>query len=112
MKRLTSQIIVLVVGVLAVVVLSGGETQPPSGWVHHPGNPLLRQDPSRLDGLPNDPAVLQEAGGYAMYYGAVKGDFSDGNTVRIFRATSPMAFNGSATWRPSWSRGLRGAGTR
>ena len=88
--RITSQIIVLLVGLLAVVALSGADKpEPPSGWVFNSGNPLLRQDPSRLDGLANDPAVVKEAGGYAMYYGAVKGDFSDGNTVRIFRATSP-----------------------
>ena len=70
-------------------MLSGAETQPPSEWVHHPGNPLLRQDASRLDGLANDPAILKEASGYLMFYGAIKGDFSDGNTVRLFRATSP-----------------------
>ncbi|RMF69991.1 MAG: T9SS C-terminal target domain-containing protein [Calditrichaeota bacterium] len=42
-----------------------------------------------LDGLFGDPSIIKQSGEYVMYYGAIKGDFSDPDTVRIFRATSP-----------------------
>jgi predicted GH43/DUF377 family glycosyl hydrolase len=63
----------------------------PSGagsWRPDPSSPILTFDTSLLDGFPNDPAVIKDGNTYVMYYAAVKGDFSDTNFVRIFRATS------------------------
>ena len=50
--------------------------------------PTLKSNPNLLDGILNDPSVIKVEKLYTMYYGGVKGDFSDTNTVRIFRVTS------------------------
>ena len=57
-------------------------------WVEHANNPLIRSD-AAPDGLMGDPFVVRTGLSYAMYYGAVPGDFSNPELVRIFRATSP-----------------------
>jgi len=95
--RLSSRFIVCVVAVFAAVATNAADQADPQtsarrpdpgSWGFHPGNPLMKTDAKLLDGLLNDPAVLKTDVGYEMYYGAIKGDFSDGNTVRTFRATS------------------------
>jgi predicted GH43/DUF377 family glycosyl hydrolase len=57
-----------------------------TGWTRR-DEPLFRYAADRLDGAPGDPTVVRTDDGYVMFYGAARGDFSDG-TVRIFRATS------------------------
>ena len=61
-------------------------------WVEHPLNPLITSDIA-LDGIMNDPSVIKDNGQYIMYYGAINGDFSESETVRIFRATSVDGIN-------------------
>jgi len=91
--------LLIVVGI--IILLSAGEekkvekegteetkTKEADSWVTHPQNPVFKFDVSLLDGFPNDPWVIKDGGTYVMYYGAVKGDFTDTNTVRLFRATS------------------------
>jgi predicted GH43/DUF377 family glycosyl hydrolase len=52
-------------------------------------SPALESNYETLDGLLNDPEVIKHpaSGEYVMFYGAMKGDFSDPR-VRIFRTTS------------------------
>ena len=85
--------LVILAGVLPLVAVKGFESGAPPAQSEPPAwvsryDPVLKSDPALLDGVPGDPSVLKVGAGYVMYYGAAKGDFSDGNTVRIFRATS------------------------
>jgi predicted GH43/DUF377 family glycosyl hydrolase len=64
---------------------------------------------SLLDGFPNDPMVIKDGNTYAMYYAAVKGDFSDTNTVRVFRATSNDGVNWIRDSIPRLSPGSDGS---
>ena len=76
---------------LATLAATGyGRATAPTGcaWVELANNPLIRSDVAP-DGLMGDPFVLPMAPGYAIYFGAVPGDFSNPELVRIFRATSP-----------------------
>jgi predicted GH43/DUF377 family glycosyl hydrolase len=59
-----------------------------ASWQKHPASPVFGYNPNLIDGIPGDPSILAVESGYVMYYGAVRGDFSDPATVRIFRATS------------------------
>ncbi|MEQ1706111.1 MAG: hypothetical protein ABL867_09110 [Rickettsiales bacterium] len=62
--------------------------------------PPIAYDPTRLDGIPGDPAVIKYKNGYVMYYGAAKGDWTDQNTIHIFRATSIDGKNWIRTSEP------------
>lgn len=68
--------------------------------------PLIAYDIARLDGIPGDPAVIADRGGYVMYYGAVKGDFTDTDTVRIFRASSADGVDWARRTSPVLTPGL------
>lgn len=75
----------------------GLDAQVTCNWVLN-NAPVLPQLPTALDGIPGDPIVIRDGDQYVMFYGAVRGDFSDQETVRIFRATSVDG----VTWqRPS-----------
>src|SRR5262245_15197864 len=67
-------------------------------WVVNDGS-VLGQLPTALDGIVGDPVVIREGDAYTMFYGAIKGDFSQPETVRIFRATSVdgVTWNRSST---------------
>ena len=77
-------------------------------WVASPG-PVFTSDPSLLDGYPNDPWVMMDGSTYVMYYGATIGDFSDTNTVRIFRAASGDGINWTRDSIPRLSPGAEGS---
>jgi len=56
---------------------------------------VIESNASTLDGIPSDPWVIKDLtdpSTYVLYYGAVKGDFSDRRT-RVFRATSRDRLN-------------------
>jgi predicted GH43/DUF377 family glycosyl hydrolase len=57
------------------------------GWKAYAANPVVRYSPTALDGVFGDPSVVQDGAGYVMFYGGLRGDFSD-PLLRIFRATS------------------------
>lgn len=59
-----------------------------AGWEAHAAGSVFSSDGNLLDGLPGDPSLVSTTTGFVMYYGAAIGDFTDQNTVRIFRATS------------------------
>jgi len=84
-------------------------TQVQSSWTPYANNPIFKSNTSLLDGFPNDPWVIKDGGTYVMYYGATKGDFSDTNTVRIFRATSNDGINWQRNSVPILLPGLSGS---
>ncbi len=86
------------------------KTSPETGtWLSDPSSSVLRSDTSLLDGFPNDPSVIKDGNVYAMYYSAIKGDFSDTNTVRVFRATSNDGVNWIRDSVPRLSPGADGS---
>src|SRR5262245_18937346 len=75
------------------------------------GAPVVQSNYQTLDGLLGDPWVIKEpstAGSYVMYYGGMKGDFSD-SRLRIFRATSSDGLQWRRTATPILSPGPAGS---
>lgn len=87
----------LFVAVAALVMSAGCESADevdPGGYGWCTGqwtcnsDAVLVSNSTTIDGIMGDPVVMRDGAEYAMYYGAVRGDFTDQETVRIFRATS------------------------
>ena len=62
-------------------------------WKVYKKNPIFKSDPNLMDGVMSDPSVIKDGNKFMMYYGGSKGDFSEPNTVYIFRATSNDGIN-------------------
>lgn len=104
---------VIIIAVIAVIAgLLGGEKTKSipdiPGWTPYKNNPVFKSDPTLLDGTFGDPWVIKDDDTYVMYYGATKGDFSDTNTVSIFRATSKDGINWERNSIPLLSKGSSG----
>jgi predicted GH43/DUF377 family glycosyl hydrolase len=80
--------LIVISNILTIGCKDASDNSKNSSWIPYDGNPVFTYNTGLLDGLPNDPSVIKDGNTYVMYYGAIKGDFSDTDTVRIFRATS------------------------
>lgn len=114
MKRKLLFVILIIIAIVILLGLLRGEekgTPKPEvlGWITHPQNPVFKFDTSLLDGFPGDPWVIKDGGTYVMYYGAIKGDFTDTNTVRIFRVTSQDGISWKRNSAPLVSPGSSGS---
>ena len=86
--------------------------QAAGGWVSPSnGAAVMQSNYQSLDGLMGDPWVIKDPGSpasYVMYYGAMRGDFSDPQ-VRLFRATSPDGLQWTRSATPIVSPGPPGS---